>query len=502
MPACTAAPYPSRDSRTTRAPWPRATSAVASREPLSTTITEKPGGTSASRPGSAPASSWHGSTRSQSATISMSATLGVRSGVPGGWRLRNPDIAPSGRRPTASLPLAWPRASRPLRPRSVGRARRSRSLLIAAAVVVPPLTHWQVQASLHPVRPFAPLARYVEAGSGRARPAAARRGRSPCGTGSPRGAAPVAGAARHDVRRHRRVDAVPRARRRSRGTDARDPQPQRVPAHRPPDPRRTRACCAASWTGSPPARPELGDPRRGPPAGRAAPLRRPRRGRAGRRPCDRAVVTLVAAHDPGGRAGDPAAARRGGRRPTRGAVPGPGSRGDLGRRCRRTECSPRSRPGAWPRSRPRRRRPALGRLGLGPGRWAAARAPACCSPTACSCSAPLVIAVLLAGRSWRPAARRSRWAHSCRSAVFAALGFRLWEAYPVLQDRYWAGIAAGRPAAYWFWGDLAALAIAAGPAARRRARLAGGGRPAVTARRAPARRARPPWRSSPPTRRG
>jgi hypothetical protein len=48
--------------------------------------------------------------------------------------------------------------------------------------------------------------------------------------------------------------------------------------------------------------------------------------------------------------------------------------------------------------------------------------------------------------------------------VFAALGFRLWEAYPVLHDRYWAGIAAGRPAAYWWWGDLAALAIAAGPA--------------------------------------
>ena len=48
--------------------------------------------------------------------------------------------------------------------------------------------------------------------------------------------------------------------------------------------------------------------------------------------------------------------------------------------------------------------------------------------------------------------------------VFAAFGFRLWEAYPVLHDRYWAGIAAGRPAAYWWWGDLAALAIAAGPA--------------------------------------
>ncbi len=77
--------------------------------------------------------------------------------------------------------------------------------------------------------------------------------------------------------------------------------------------------------------------------------------------------------------------------------------------------------------------------------------------------APLVIAVLVAGRSWRPLP-----AVACGTvvpvAVFAALGFRLWQAYPVLDDRYWAGIAAGRPASYWFWGDLAALAISAGPA--------------------------------------
>ena len=57
MPACTAAPYPSRGSLITRAPWARAISAVASRDPLSTTITEKPGGTSASSAGSALASS-------------------------------------------------------------------------------------------------------------------------------------------------------------------------------------------------------------------------------------------------------------------------------------------------------------------------------------------------------------------------------------------------------------------------------------------------------------
>ena len=77
--------------------------------------------------------------------------------------------------------------------------------------------------------------------------------------------------------------------------------------------------------------------------------------------------------------------------------------------------------------------------------------------------APLVIAVLVAGRSWRPFP-----AVAVGSLVpvlmFAALGFRLWSAYPVLQDRYWAGIAAYRPASYWLWGDLAALLLSAGPA--------------------------------------
>jgi hypothetical protein len=46
---------------------------------------------------------------------------------------------------------------------------------------------------------------------------------------------------------------------------------------------------------------------------------------------------------------------------------------------------------------------------------------------------------------------------------FAAFGFAWWEALPVLRERYWAGVASRRPAAYWMWGDLAALAISAGP---------------------------------------
>jgi methylthioxylose transferase len=77
--------------------------------------------------------------------------------------------------------------------------------------------------------------------------------------------------------------------------------------------------------------------------------------------------------------------------------------------------------------------------------------------------APLVLAVLLAARRWSPLPAVAVGA-AAPVLLFAALGFRLWSAYPVLNDRYWAGIAAGRPAAYWFWGDLAALALSAGPA--------------------------------------
>jgi hypothetical protein len=47
--------------------------------------------------------------------------------------------------------------------------------------------------------------------------------------------------------------------------------------------------------------------------------------------------------------------------------------------------------------------------------------------------------------------------------AFAATGFAWWDAYPVLTRRYWDGLAAVRPAAYWLWGDLAALALSAGP---------------------------------------
>ncbi|MEU4454414.1 hypothetical protein AB0F44_23995 [Nocardioides sp. NPDC023903] len=74
----------------------------------------------------------------------------------------------------------------------------------------------------------------------------------------------------------------------------------------------------------------------------------------------------------------------------------------------------------------------------------------------------LALAVLWLGRGW--------WALPIAAAsalavvlTFAAGGFAWWEAYPVLVERYWDGLASQRPGAYWTWGNLAALAISAGP---------------------------------------
>lgn len=74
----------------------------------------------------------------------------------------------------------------------------------------------------------------------------------------------------------------------------------------------------------------------------------------------------------------------------------------------------------------------------------------------------LAVAVLVLARSWRPLP----WAVGAAVVVvllFAAAGFAWWEAYPVLVERYWAGIASDRPFGYWVWGDLAAFVFSAGP---------------------------------------
>ena len=74
-----------------------------------------------------------------------------------------------------------------------------------------------------------------------------------------------------------------------------------------------------------------------------------------------------------------------------------------------------------------------------------------------------ILAVLGLGRRLRLAA----WVAVGAAAVLAAcwlLGFELWAAYPAIHTRYWNGIASLRPDSYWLWADLAALCISAGPA--------------------------------------
>jgi hypothetical protein len=76
---------------------------------------------------------------------------------------------------------------------------------------------------------------------------------------------------------------------------------------------------------------------------------------------------------------------------------------------------------------------------------------------------PLAIAVLWLARGWRVLPVVAGVA-LVPTLVLAGFGFYLWEAYPVLQQRYWDGLAPDRPAAYWTWASLGSLVISAGPA--------------------------------------
>jgi hypothetical protein len=75
----------------------------------------------------------------------------------------------------------------------------------------------------------------------------------------------------------------------------------------------------------------------------------------------------------------------------------------------------------------------------------------------------LALAVLVAAGSARPLP----WAAMAAAAVVLGFGviggFWWWEAFPVLRERYWDGVARNRPPSYWLWGNLAAFALAAGP---------------------------------------
>jgi hypothetical protein len=64
------------------------------------------------------------------------------------------------------------------------------------------------------------------------------------------------------------------------------------------------------------------------------------------------------------------------------------------------------------------------------------------------------------------------------TALFVLAGFRWWEGYDRVVERYYQGWAADRPYAYWVWANLAALLLSAGPVlgpALRRAVLAARG---------------------------
>ncbi|TIC85750.1 hypothetical protein E8D37_02750 [Nocardioides sp. GY 10127] len=73
----------------------------------------------------------------------------------------------------------------------------------------------------------------------------------------------------------------------------------------------------------------------------------------------------------------------------------------------------------------------------------------------------VALAVLVAAGSWRPLVPTALAALAVVLG-FALAGFSWWQAYPVLTDRYWDGIAADRPAWYWTWGDLACLVVITG----------------------------------------
>ncbi len=74
----------------------------------------------------------------------------------------------------------------------------------------------------------------------------------------------------------------------------------------------------------------------------------------------------------------------------------------------------------------------------------------------------LALAVLAAARSWRPLPIAAV-AALVVVVAFVPFGFSWWEAFPVLRDRYWDGLASARPGGYWTWANLGALTLSGGP---------------------------------------
>ena len=79
--------------------------------------------------------------------------------------------------------------------------------------------------------------------------------------------------------------------------------------------------------------------------------------------------------------------------------------------------------------------------------------------------APIALAVLVLGRA-RPSA--VAWAvagTALVAAAFTAAGFDWLTGYHLVGERYYQGLAARRPYAYWVWANLSLLAVSAGPVA-------------------------------------
>jgi hypothetical protein len=74
----------------------------------------------------------------------------------------------------------------------------------------------------------------------------------------------------------------------------------------------------------------------------------------------------------------------------------------------------------------------------------------------------LAVGVLLAARTAYPLLGALVGALTV-TAAFLTLGFSWFEAYPVLRERYYDGIARQRQYSYWVFGNLAAFALSAGP---------------------------------------
>jgi hypothetical protein len=76
----------------------------------------------------------------------------------------------------------------------------------------------------------------------------------------------------------------------------------------------------------------------------------------------------------------------------------------------------------------------------------------------------LAVTVLWLASDWTPVAGALASAMAV-VAAFAALGVPYWTALTATRQRYWAGLAAARPTSYWLWADLAALLFCVGPLA-------------------------------------